>query len=80
MSEGKNFEHIPLLPELRYDLERVNFSTRFHNVLRSKKNIKTVADLLNISFEDLIKFRNCGEATINEVRNQLRRMLRETTD
>lgn len=88
MSEGQNFEHIPLLPELRYDeinqdtldieLTKVNFSTRFHNVLRSKKNIKTIGDLLNISFEDLIKYRNCGEATINEVRNVLRQML--TTD
>ena len=48
------------------ELANIDMSVRTYNVLANTQ-IKTVGDLASYTFHDLMKVKNCGKKTINEL-------------
>ena len=54
----------------KYDLWKLNLSTRATNCL-GRNNIRTIKELSQLSFEDLMEMKNLGITTAEEIRNKL---------
>ncbi len=80
------FIHIPLLGlvsnELASNLEKFrdsslskeNLPTRFRNYLSIHEEIKTLGDLINIDYKDLVKTKNLGKTTVTQLVDEVRKI------
>jgi hypothetical protein len=63
-------------PELKHkigiSIQSINFSGRLSKILYNAK-IKTVADLVKVSKHDLLKERNCGKGSIDEIESYFKK-------
>ncbi len=51
----------------------INFSTRAYNVL-NENNIKTINELMNLTDEQIISFKNSGIKTLNEIKDTIKKI------
>ena len=63
-----DFYNIEFKKYIHVEIEKIGFSHRLTKYLL-QGNIKTISQLLQISFEDLAKIKNLGEKSIGEVKN-----------
>ncbi|KAF0134260.1 MAG: DNA-directed RNA polymerase alpha subunit [Candidatus Saganbacteria bacterium] len=69
LGERDNISHVES-GVLDMNLEDLELSARSLNCLK-KANIKTIKELISFSMEELIKFKNFGTKSLNEVREKL---------
>ena len=60
-----------LFPNYKIKLIDLDFSVRALNVLHNGLNIETIADLMDYTRKDLLKTRNFGKKTLNEIETLL---------
>ena len=50
---------------------QIQWSVRFEHTITAKPAILTIGDLLNTNYSEILKLKNCGVGTINDVRERI---------
>lgn len=56
-------------------LDKIDFSVRFNNCIKSQSHLKNLTDLLNNDYNELIMLPNCGEKSITDARNTILKLI-----